>query len=28
MEAEIAYFAQRDRSFRAIVTDGRLLHGI
>ena len=23
-----AYFAQRDRWFRAIVTDGRLLHGI
>ena len=22
-----AYFAQRDRSFRAIVTDGGLLHG-
>ena len=24
---QIAYFAQRDRSFRAIVTDGGLLHG-
>jgi hypothetical protein len=25
---QFAYFAQRDRWFRAIVTDGWLLHGV